>query len=104
MKPIMNDMIGTIYALAFTMNSTHLGVAGRVDLLQSLMVRYLLLILKQVVSSRKRFVILNASNMHDAIVGRNGLLITQLITFIAVDNSSPLIYVKQKIGLTQWMS
>ena len=31
MKPIMNEMIGTIYAQEAPLYSTHLGVAGRVD-------------------------------------------------------------------------
>ena len=67
---------------------------------QSLMVRYLLLILKQVVSSRKEIgvILIFMQECAYAIMWeeRTGIPITQLITFIAVDNSSPLIYVEHR--------
>lgn len=100
MKPIMNDMIGTIYAQEAPLYSTHLGVAGRVDCVAEFNGKISIIDFKTSRKFKKRDWC-HSYFMQECAYAimweeRTGIPITQLITFIAVDNSSPLIYVEHR--------
>lgn len=100
MKPIMNDMIGTIYAQEAPLYSTHLGVAGRVDCVAEFNGKTSIIDFKTSRKFKKRDWC-HSYFMQECAYAimweeRTGIPITQLITFIAVDNSSPLIYVEHR--------
>ena len=100
MKPIMNDMIGTIYAQEAPLYSTHLGVAGRVDCVAEFNGKISIIDFKTSRKFKKRDWC-HSYFMQECAYAimweeRTGIPITQLITFIAVDNSAPLIYVEHR--------
>ena len=100
MKPIMNDRIGTIYAQEAPLYSTHLGVAGRVDCVAEFNGKISIIDFKTSRKFKKRDWC-HSYFMQECAYAimweeRTGIPITQLITFIAVDNSSPLIYVEHR--------
>ena len=100
MPPIIDDCLGTVYAQEAPLYSKHLGVAGRVDCVAEFNGQISIIDFKTSRKYKKRDWC-HSYFMQECAYAimweeRTGIPITQLITFIAVDNSSPLIYVEHR--------
>ena len=99
-KTILDTNIGDVYAQEAPLYSTHLGVAGRVDCVADYGGKLSIIDFKTSRKFKKRDWC-HSYFMQECAYAimweeRTGIPITQLITFIAVDNSSPLIYVEHR--------
>ena len=99
-RPILDDNINNIHAQEAPLYSTHLGVAGRVDCVAEFNGQISIIDFKTSRKFKKRDWC-HSYFMQECAYAimweeRTGIPITQLITFIAVDNSSPLIYVEHR--------
>ena len=99
-KPILDNSIGTIYSQEAPLYSNHLGLAGRVDCVAEFNGVLSIIDFKTSRKFKKRDWC-HSYFMQECAYAimweeRTGIPITQLITFIAVDNSSPLIYVEHR--------
>ena len=99
-RPILDENVNNIHAQEAPLYSTYLGVAGRVDCVAEWQGKLSIIDFKTSRKFKKRDWC-HSYFMQECAYAimweeRTGIPITQLITFIAVDNSSPLIYVEHR--------
>ena len=101
MKPILDGLIGTVYAQEAPLYSTHLGVAGRVDCVAEFDGKLSIIDFKTAMKKKQKSWI-NNYFMQEAAYAimweeRTGQPITQLVTIISVDGmDKPQIFVEHR--------
>lgn len=101
MKPVLDGLIGTVYAQEAPLYSTHLGVAGRVDCVAEFDNTLSIIDFKTAMKPKKRDWVKNYFMQEAAYAimweERTGIPITQLVTLISVDGQDkPQIFVEHR--------
>src|SRR6056300_1680306 len=101
MKPVLDGLIGTVYAQEAPLYSNHLGVAGRVDCVAEFDGQLSIIDFKTSMKPKKREWVKNYFMQEAAYAimweERTGQPITQLVTIISVDGKDkPQIYVEHR--------
>ena len=100
MRAIMDDAIGTVYAQEAPLYSTHLGVAGRVDCVAEFNGQTSIIDFKTSRKFKKREWCQSYFMQECAYAiiweERTGVPITQLVTLIAVDERTPILYIEHR--------
>lgn len=99
-KHILDNRIGTVYAMEAPLYSNHLGVAGRVDCIAEFDGKLSVIDFKTSMKPKKLDWIKNYFMQESAYAimweERTGQPITQLVTIISVDNHEPQVFIEHR--------
>jgi len=99
-EPIINEKIDRIYAQESTLYSDYLGVAGRVDVIAEWEGRLSVIDFKTSSKPKKKEWISSYFQQTSAYAvmfeERTGIPVDQVVVLIAVDNSTPQIYIEKR--------
>lgn len=99
-RDILDNRIGTVYAMEAPLYSTHLGVAGRVDCIAEFDGKLSVIDFKTSMKPKKLDWIKNYFMQESAYAimweERTGQPITQLVTIISVDDHEPQVFIEHR--------
>lgn len=99
-RHILDDRIGTVYAMEAPLYSNHLGVAGRVDCVAEFDGKLSIIDFKTSMKPKRIEWIKNYFMQESAYAimweERTGMPIVQLVTIISVDNSEPQVFIEHR--------
>lgn len=99
-RSILDNRIGTVYAMEAPLYSTHLGVAGRVDCIAEFDGKLSVIDFKTSMKPKKLDWIKNYFMQESAYAimweERTGQPITQLVTIISVDDHEPQVFIEHR--------
>ena len=99
-RHILDDRIGTVYAMEAPLYSDHLGVAGRVDCVAEFDGKLSIIDFKTSMKPKRIEWIKNYFMQESAYAimweERTGMPIVQLVTIISVDNSEPQVFIEHR--------
>lgn len=99
-RSILDNRIGTVYAMEAPLYSNHLGVAGRVDCIAEFDGKLSVIDFKTSMKPKKLDWIKNYFMQESAYAimweERTGQPITQLVTIISVDNHEPQVFIEHR--------
>ena len=100
MKPVLDGLIGRVYAQEAPLYSNHLGVAGRVDCVAEFDGKLSIIDFKTSLKPKRLEWIKNYFMQESAYAimweERTGMPITQLVTIISVDNAEPQVFIEHR--------
>lgn len=99
-RHILDNRIGTVYAMEAPLYSNHLGVAGRVDCVAEFDGKLSIIDFKTSMKPKRIEWIKNYFMQESAYAimweERTGMPIVQLVTIISVDNSEPQVFIEHR--------